>query len=213
MSHPFVREQIDKLPLIAILRGLTPSEAIDVGTALYEEGITVMEVPLNSPVDPLDSIRLLTEHFEGRMAVGAGTVLTVEEVDQVHAAGGQLIVSPNTNPEVIARAAALGRHSVPGVATCTECFQAIDAGADGLKIFPASVLGPKGVKDLTAVIPKDVDLFAVGGVTDGNIGEWMETGIKGVGLGSNLYAPGDTPEEAARKARLMIGLLKEHTGA
>ena len=212
MSSNFVREQIEKLPLIAILRGLTPSEALDTGTALHESGITAMEVTLNSP-SPLESIRILAEHFDGRMAVGAGTVLSTEDVENVHAAGGQFIVSPNTNAAVISRTVALGMHSVPGVATCSECFQAIEAGAHGLKIFPASVVGPKGVKDLMAVLPKEVDIFAVGGVTDKNIGEWMKIGIKGVGLGSNLYQAGDTPEETSSKARMMIDLLKKNTGA
>mgnify|MGYP001815102979 CR=1 FL=1 len=212
MSPSFVRDQIDKLPLVAILRGLTPAEAIEIGTALYEAGITVMEVPLNSPVEPLESIRLLSEHFSGKAAVGAGTVLTPKDAERVHAAGGQLIVSPNTNPEVIKRTKELGLHSLPGVATCSECFQAIEAGADGLKIFPASTLGPKGVKDLTAVIPQDVDLFAVGGVNDQNMGEWMTIRIKGVGLGSNLYSPGDSPEEVAKKTHLMLNAFRNATG-
>ena len=208
MSHPFVRQQIDKFPLVAILRGLTPPEAVDIGNVLFEAGVTVMEVPLNSPVDPLESIRVLSEHFAGRAAVGAGTVLTPEDAENVAAAGGQLVVSPNMNPAVIKRTVELGLHSVPGVATCTECFQALEAGADGLKIFPASTLGSKGLKDLTAVIPKEVDLFAVGGVTDQNMGEWMDIGIKGVGLGSNLYRAGDTPEEVAAKAQIMVSAFQ-----
>lgn len=213
MSHPFVREKIDEFPLVAILRGLTPPEAIGIGNALFEAGIRVMEVPLNSPVEPLESIRLLAGHFNGRAAVGAGTVLTPEDAGHVQAAGGQLVVSPNMNPAVIRRTVELGLHSVPGVATCTECFTALEAGADGLKIFPASVLGPKGIKDLTAVIPKEVDLFAVGGVTDENMGEWLATGVKGVGLGSNLYQPGDTPADVARKAQLMVGAFQKARGA
>lgn len=207
MSTAFVREKIDELPLIAILRGLTPAEAIGIGTALYDSGIRVMEVTLNSP-DPLHSIRLLAAHFEGRMAVGAGTVLSVNDVDKVRAAGGRFIVSPNTNPSVISHTVGLGMFSVPGVATCTECFQAIDAGATALKIFPASVVGIRGVKDLMAVIPKEVDLFAVGGVGDTNLGEWLETGVKGVGLGSHLYSAGDTPGETSRKAGVMIARMK-----
>lgn len=209
MSQSFVQDQINKLPLIAILRGLTPSEAIAIGRALFEAGVTVMEVPLNSPIDPLESIRLLSGHFQGRAAVGAGTVLSAEDVDAVHAAGGQLIVSPNTNPAVIRRSVELGLYSAPGVATCSECFQAIDAGADALKIFPASIPGPKGVKDLTAVLPKTIGLFAVGGVTSENLDEWMKCGIKGVGLGSNLYYPGVSPEEAGQKARKMVELMKK----
>lgn len=213
MSTSFIQEQIDQLPLVAILRGLTPDEAIGIGTALYQAGIRVMEVPLNSPVDPLESIRRLANEFSGKAAVGAGTVLTPHDVEAVHAEGGQLIVSPNCNPAVIQRTKELSLHSMPGVTTCSECFQAIDAGADGLKIFPASVPGPKGIKDMTAVMPKHIDLFAVGGVTAENMHEWLEAGAKGVGLGSNLYRPGDSIEEVARKAGAMVSALQKATSA
>jgi 2-dehydro-3-deoxyphosphogalactonate aldolase len=131
----------------------------------------------------------------------------VNDVDKVRAAGGRFIVSPNTNPAVISHTAGLGMFPIPGVATCTECFQAIDAGAAALKIFPASVVGIRGVKDLMAVIPKEVDLFAVGGVSETNLGEWLEIGVKGVGLGSHLYSAGDSPGETARKAGVMIARM------
>jgi 2-dehydro-3-deoxyphosphogalactonate aldolase len=169
MNKSFVSEQIAALPIVAILRGVIPSEAISIGTALYDAGIRVLEVTMNS-IEPLKSIEFLAAHFEGKMAVGAGTVLTPEQVDQVHEVGGVFIVSPNTNTRVISRTAELGMYSLPGAATCSECFQAIDAGADALKIFPASVVGPAGLKDLTAVIPKDISLFAVGGVNEKKYG-------------------------------------------
>jgi 2-dehydro-3-deoxyphosphogalactonate aldolase len=203
----FVAAQLDKLPLVAILRGLKPSEALDIGSALYDSGIQVMEVTLNSP-EPLKSIELLANRFDGKMAIGAGTVLSAENVTKVREAGGQLIVSPNVDVEVISRTVELGMHSLPGAMTCTECFQAIKAGADGLKIFPASVMGVPGVKDLVAVIPKEMDIFAVGGVTDANMADWLRIGIKGVGLGSNLYCAGDTPAETAVKAKRMIEAFK-----
>ena len=207
MNKSFVATQLDKLPLVAILRGLKPSEALDIGSALYDSGIQVMEVTLNSP-EPLKSIELLANRFDGKMAIGAGTVLSAENVTKVREAGGQLIVSPNVDVEVISRTVELGMHSLPGAMTCTECFQAIKAGADGLKIFPASVMGVSGVKDLMAVIPRENDIYAVGGVTDSNMAEWLGIGIKGVGLGSNLYRAGDTPAETAAKAKRMIEAFK-----
>ena len=208
MSSSFVQQHINQLPLVAILRGITPDEAIGIGLALYHSGIRVMEVPLNSPIDPLESIARLADEFSGEAVIGAGTVLTPQEVEAVHANGGQIIVSPNCNPAVIGKTKELELFSMPGVTTCSECFQAIDAGADGLKIFPASVAGPKGIKDMTAVIPKHIDLFAVGGVTAENMHEWLAAGVKGVGLGSNLYRSGDSAEEVARKAETMISALK-----
>lgn len=203
MNKSFVIEQINALPIVAILRGVEPSECISIGTALYDAGIRVMEVTMNSN-KPLESIKLLSSHFKGKMAVGAGTVLTTEQVDQVLEAGGTFIVSPNTNTKVIARTAELGMYSLPGATTCSECFQAIEAGADALKLFPASIVGPSGLKDLTAVIPKDVNLFAVGGVNVENMQDWLKAGAKGVGLGSNIYSAGDTPDDASHKAKLMI---------
>lgn len=208
MKKSFVSAQLDKLPLVAILRGITPREALDIGSALHDAGIQVMEVTLNSPEDPLKSIELLANRFDGQMAIGAGTVLSAGNVDKVREAGGQFIVSPNVDVDVISRTVELGMHSLPGAMTCTECFQAIKAGADGLKIFPASVMGVSGVKDLMAVIPKENDIYAVGGVTDANMAEWLGIGIKGVGLGSNIYRAGDTPRDVAAKAALMIGAFR-----
>lgn len=203
----FVAAQLDTLPLVAILRGLTPSEALDIGSALHDAGIQVMEVTLNSP-EPLKSIELLAKHFAGKMAIGAGTVLSAESVTAVRDAGGQFIVSPNVDVDVISRTVELGMYSLPGAATCTECFQAIKAGADGLKIFPAAVVGMSGMKDMMAVIPKKTDIYAVGGVTDTNMGDWLALGIKGVGLGSNIYQAGDTPAVAAEKAKRMVAAFR-----
>ena len=205
--NPFVYECLAELPLIAILRGVEPHEAVGIGTALHDAGIRVMEVTLNSP-DPLPSIEALAKRFDGRMAVGAGTVLTVDEVDAVHAAGAQLVVSPVMDPGVIRRTVELGMHSVPGVLTPTECFQAIRAGADGLKIFPATMVGIGGLRQMMAVLPKEFDLFAVGGVDTDNLADWLALGIKGVGLGSNLYHRGDSPQTVADKAGKMVGLMK-----
>jgi len=209
MKKEFVIQQIEKLPVIAILRGVRPAEVLEVGAALHEAGIMVMEVTMNSPEAPLKSIELLASHFEGKMAVGAGTVLSVEQVEAVKECGGALIVSPNTDARVISRTAELGLFSMPGVATCSEGFSAIEAGADHLKIFPASVMGPSGLQDLTAVMPKRVGLFAVGGVNAENMKEWILAGAKGVGLGSNLYAAGDSPEEVSRKAGVMVGAYRK----
>ncbi|MFK7909286.1 MAG: 2-dehydro-3-deoxy-6-phosphogalactonate aldolase [Akkermansiaceae bacterium] len=203
MKKSFVSEQINTLPIVAILRGVEPDEALSIGIALYEAGIRVMEVTMNSN-KPLESIKILASHFQGKMAVGAGTVLTTEQVSEVYDIGGSFIVSPNTNAKVIEKTAQLGIYSLPGAATCSECFQAIDAGADALKIFPASVVGAGGIKDLTAVIPKNIPIFAVGGVTDNNMNDWFAAGAAGVGLGSNIYQAGDNAEVTSRKAQAMV---------
>lgn len=204
MNKLVVHQYVETLPVVAILRGITPEEAPEIGEALYEAGIRVMEVTMNSPVDPLRSIELLATRFAGKMAIGAGTVLSVAEVDRVCERGAGLIVSPNTNEAVIGRTAELGLFSLPGVGTCSEGFRALAAGADALKLFPASIMGPGGLKDLKAVFPKEVSLFAVGGVDAGNLGAWMAAGAQGAGLGSCLYRAGDRPEDCLRKARLMV---------
>lgn len=196
--------------MVAILRGLMPSEAIEIGTALFNSGITTMEVTLNSP-EPLKSIELLANHFEGRMAIGAGTVLSAKDVENVQSAGGQFIVSPSVNVKVIEKTVTMGMYSIPGALTCTECFEAINAGANALKIFPASVVGVAGLKDMMAVIPKEIGIFAVGGVNEHNLENWLSIGIKGVGLGSNLYKAGDTSEKVAANAKSMIALMKRHS--
>jgi 2-dehydro-3-deoxyphosphogalactonate aldolase len=176
------------LPLVAILRGLTPEEAPEVGDAIVSSGFRLLEVPLNSP-RPLDSIALLRERFPEAL-VGAGTVLDARQVREVHAVGGQLIVSPNFNAEVIAESARLGLVSLPGVMTPTEAFGALAAGASGLKLFPAEMASPAVVKALLAVLPPGTPLMPVGGISPDNMDAWRAAGAAGFGIGSALYKPG-----------------------
>jgi 2-dehydro-3-deoxyphosphogalactonate aldolase len=187
------------LPLIAILRGVRPDEAVTIGQVIIDAGYRVLEVPLNSP-EPFESIRRLAEAFGNRARIGAGTVLTVEQVRDVAAAGGTLIVSPNANPVVIRAAKAAGLWTAPGVATPTEGFAALDAGADTLKLFPAEQVGPSVVKAWRAVFPRDVPLVPVGGITPENIAAFAAAGADGFGLGSALYKPGMTTADVRRAA-------------
>ena len=187
-----------KLPLVAILRGLTPAEAPDVGDAIVESGFRLLEVPLNSP-RPLESIALLRQRFPDAL-VGAGTVLEARQVREVQAAGGELIVSPNFNAEVIAEAARLGLVSLPGVLTPTEAFGALAAGATGLKLFPAELATPAVVKALLAVLPKGTPLMPVGGITPDNMDAWREAGSAGFGIGSALYKPGKSAAKVREDA-------------
>jgi 2-dehydro-3-deoxyphosphogalactonate aldolase len=187
------------LPLIAILRGVRPDEAVTIGQVIIDAGYRVLEVPLNSP-EPFESIRRLAEAFGNRARIGAGTVLTVEQVRDVAAAGGTLIVSPNANPVVIRAAKAAGLWTAPGVATPTEGFAALDAGADTLKLFPAEQVGPSVVKAWRAVFPRDVPLVPVGGITPENMAAFAAAGADGFGLGSALYKPGMTTADVRRAA-------------
>ena len=191
------------LPLIAILRGVRPDEAVPIGETLLDAGFRVIEVPLNSP-QPLDSIIRLAAAFGDRARIGAGTVLTVEQVRDVAAAGGTLVVSPNANPAVIRATKAAGLWSGPGVATPTEGFAALDAGADILKLFPAEQLPPAVVKAWRAVLPRDVPLVPVGGVTPETMPAFVSAGASGFGLGSALYKPGMTPADVRRAADAFI---------
>jgi 2-dehydro-3-deoxyphosphogalactonate aldolase len=177
-----------KLPLVAILRGLSPAEAADVGDAIVEPGFRLLEVPLNSP-QPLDSIALMRARFPQAL-VGAGTVLEARQVREVHAAGGELIVSPNFNAEVITEAVRLGMVCLPGVLTPTEAFGALAAGATGLKLFPAELASPAVVKALLAVLPSGTPVMPVGGITPANMAVWRAAGAAGFGIGSALYKPG-----------------------
>ena len=186
--------------IIAILRGVKPSEANEVCEVLIRAGISIIEIPLNSP-DPLVSISNVAKAFAGKAEIGAGTVLTVEHVEAVKAAGGQLIVSPDTNEAVITRTKALGMKSYPGVFTPTDAFKAIRAGATGLKFFPAEVLGPKGIKAMKAVLPKDLPLYAVGGANPDNFREYFDAGCVGFGLGSYIFKPGMSLDEIGARAR------------
>ena len=197
-------------PLIAILRGVTPDDAVDICEACIDAGITRIEVPLNSP-DPFDSIKQMANVFGHKALIGAGTVLSVEDVGRVAQVGGKLIVSPNCDPRVIAATKAAGLDSWPGVMTPTECFAALKAGADGLKIFPANLIGPSGVGAIRAVLPANTQVFAVGGAGAENFGEWVAAGIDGFGIGSSLYKPGRRAAEVRARARDMVTAYDEAT--
>ena len=190
-------------PVVAIIRGVTPDEAEAIGEALYAGGIRAVEVPLNSP-EPLESIRRLARAFEPRMVVGAGTVLSPDQVDAVRAAGGQIIVAPNTDPAVIRRAVELGLHPAPGFSTPTEAFQAIAAGARHLKLFPAVSFGPAHLRQIKAVLPLGVRVWAVGGVGPDSMAAWWEAGARGFGLGGELYRAGQGTAETRDKARAAV---------
>lgn len=196
-------EKLAALPLIAILRGITPDESLAVGDALVSAGFGIIEVPLNSP-DPLISIAGMAKHFAGRAVIGAGTVYRVADVDAVHQAGGTLIVSPNCNSAVIARSKELGLISAPGVFTPTEAMTALDAGADVLKLFPGEALNPTIVRGMNAVLPKGTRLVLVGGVTPDTPKQWKDAPIAGYGIGSALYKPGLTAQEVGARARAFV---------
>ena len=189
-------------PLVAILRGVRPDEVEAIGDALVAAGIGAIEVPLNSP-EPLASISRLARRLPDAL-VGAGTVLTRGEVEEVSEAGGRLVVSPNMEPSVIAHARGLGMVSLPGVFTPTEAFAALRAGADGLKLFPASLLGPAGVKAVRAVLPPATQVYAVGGVEVGNMAEWLAAGTDGFGIGSALFKPGMGAAEVGERAAAFV---------
>jgi 2-dehydro-3-deoxyphosphogalactonate aldolase len=202
------RATLERLPLVAILRGLTPDEAASIGDAIVEPGFRLLEVPLNSP-RPLDSITLMRERFPDAL-VGAGTVLSAQQVRDVHAAGGELIVSPNFNTDVVGEAVNFGMVCLPGVMTPTEAFSALAAGATGLKLFPAELASPAVVKALLAVLPRGTALMPVGGITPANMAQWRAAGAAGFGIGSALYKPG---KSAAAVREDAVNFIASYAGA
>lgn len=186
-------------PLIAILRGVTPAEAPSLGEALIDAGIDRIEVPLNSP-DPLASIEALANAFGDSAEIGAGTVLSMEDVAHVYRSGGRMIVSPDTNTDVIRATKTLGMNSYPGVLTPSECFAALRAGADGLKVFPSMMMGQEGLKAIRAVLPQDTAIYMVGGVGPADFASWVKAGATGFGLGSSLYKPGKSVADVRQTA-------------
>jgi 2-dehydro-3-deoxyphosphogalactonate aldolase len=189
--------------IIAILRGISPQEAEPVCEALLEAGLTTIEIPLNSP-QPLQSIGILAKAFGSAATIGAGTVLTAQQVRDVADAGGRIIVSPSFDAEVVAETKARKLASWPGVLTPSECFAALKAGADGLKIFPCSVIGPAGLKAMRAVLPKDTLIYAVGGAGPANFAPWFAAGVNGFGIGTALYEPGRSVSQLRQAAREIV---------
>jgi len=194
-------------PVVAIVRGVRPDEVLDHAQALYAAGVRAVEVPLNSP-DPLESIRKLAQAWGERMVVGAGTVLTAERVDAVAAAGGRIIVAPNTSPQVIGRAVALGLDPAPGFATASEAFVALEAGARHLKLFPAATYGPGHLRQLAAVLPPQAVVWAVGGVGPDQMADWWAAGARGFGIGGEIYRKGQSPAETADKAARLVSAAR-----
>ena len=198
-----LRSSLSAMPLIAILRGITPDEAVPIGRALCAAGLTVIEVPLNSP-RPLESIARLSADLGERCLIGAGTVMTQRDVADVHAAGGRLIVMPHSDYHVIDAAKSAGLECVPGVATPTEAFAALRHGADGLKMFPGEMLGPPVLKAWRAVVPRETLLIPVGGVSTENMAAFAAAGASGFGIGSALYAPGMTAAGVGKRAEALV---------
>ena len=195
---PF-RNWLAQSPFVAILRGITPAEAIAVGEALWNAGWRIIEVPLNSP-EPFESIRRLQRHFGDRILLGAGTVRRLHEVDTLHATGARLMVCPHTDAALIRQAVSLDMFAMPGVATASECMQALDAGADALKLFPADALGVRTLAALRPVLPSGTIVLPVGGIAADNLHPWLAAGAAGFGIGGTLYRPGTPPEQVGRVA-------------
>ena len=205
--HKSISDWLNPIPLLAILRGIAPHEVDEVGDVLITLGFRILEVPLNSP-DPYDSIQQLAKRYSGSALIGAGTVLKPEQVPQVADAGGALIVSPNLNSEVVKATKRMGMISVPGVFTPTEAFQALDAGADALKIFPGDVISPSYCRALRAVLPKDTLLVVTGGVNAANLAEFLSVS-NGAGIGSALYSPGKAIKQIRGDALKFVHALPE----
>lgn len=200
-------DALAECPVVAIVRGVRPDEALDHAQALFDAGVRGVEVPLNSP-DPIDSIRKLAQAFGDRMAVGGGTVLTAERVEAIAAAGGRIVVAPNTSRSVIGRAVALGLDPAPGFATATEAFSALDAGARHLKLFPAATYGPGHLRQLKAVLPSAAMVWAVGGVGPESMADWWAAGARAFGLGGEIYRAGQAVGETAAKAARVVAAAR-----
>jgi 2-dehydro-3-deoxyphosphogalactonate aldolase len=199
-------EWLGRCPLVAILRGLTPDDAVPVGEALVQAGIAIIEVPLNSP-EPVESIRRLAARLGDRALIGAGTVMTEAQVAEVAAAGGKLLVTPHADPSLVRAAKARGMLAAPGFFTPAEAFSLLAAGADALKLFPAEAASPAVVKALLAVLPPGTALLPVGGMSAETIGPWRKAGAAGFGIGGSLYKPGDGPGAVGERARALLGAL------
>lgn len=200
------RNYLDACPLVGIIRGVTPDEIEAIGTAIFDAGIRIIEVPLNSP-DPFKSIQRLADRLGDRVLIGAGTVLEPDQVAEVKAAGGRLIVSPNTNPAVIRASVAAGMIASPGYFSPSEAFIAIEAGAHALKFFPAEAATPAVIKAQRAVLPRHIPLIVVGGIQPDAMQPWLQAGADGFGLGSGLYVPGQSPAATAEKAQAYVAGL------
>jgi 2-dehydro-3-deoxyphosphogalactonate aldolase len=196
-------EALAECPVVAIIRGVRPEEAVEVAGALHEAGVRAVETPLNSP-EPFESIRRISEAFGGRMVCGAGTVLRPEDVDRVAAAGGRIIVAPNTQPAVIRRTLGLGLDPAPGFATASEAFTALEAGARHLKLFPAATYGPGHLAQLKAVLPATAVVWAVGGVGASAMADWWAAGARAFGIGSELYKSGRSVTEIRERAQRLV---------
>jgi 2-dehydro-3-deoxyphosphogalactonate aldolase len=199
---------LGQCPLVAIIRGVTPDDAVEVGEALFAAGLRIIEVPLNSP-DPLASIERLAARFGDEALIGAGTVLDPGDVRRVAAAGGRLVVSPDSYPAVIDATIAAGMVSSPGFYTPSEAFTAVRHGAHALKFFPAEAANPATVKAMKAVLPRDVPFLVVGGVTPGAVGNWLAAGANGFGLGSGVYKPGQDGATVRRQAEAYVAAIQE----
>jgi 2-dehydro-3-deoxyphosphogalactonate aldolase len=202
-SSPALHTQSRQLPLIAILRGLVPADAMAVGQALYRAGFRTLEVPLNRPY-AIECIATLASGMPADTLIGGGTMLTEVDVNTVHTAGGRLMVSPNCEPTVIRRAVALGMLAAPGIATPTEAFTALAAGAHALKLFPADSLGQGGIKALQSVVPAGTDLWPVGGITPESMAAWVQAGATGFGIGGQLFTPGLSPAQVHDRANAYV---------
>lgn len=206
-----LKHWFEQMPVVAILRGVRPDEVVAVAQAVHRAGIGIIEVPLNSP-EPCTSIKNLSQALGDQCVVGAGTVLTQAGVENVARAGGEIIVSPNTNVSVITRSVELGLEPMPGWATVSEAFMAYEAGARYLKLFPASTYGPNHIKGVGAVLPEDCKILAVGGVGAGIAKQWLKAGADGFGIGSELYKPGDSAEQVYQSAVALVAAINAARG-